>query len=71
MRNLNKVLIGTGLALVTGVSFAALPAAATTAFTDVQTAITDVLAAVWPVVAAVVVGFMTIKLVKKGIAKAA
>lgn len=71
MNKLNKVLAVVGLSLVSGASFAILPAAATTAFTDMQTAITDVLAAVWPVVAAVVVGFMTIKLVKKGIAKAA
>lgn len=45
---------------------AALPTEATTAFSSLSTAVTDILAAVWPVVAAVLVGFVTIKLFKRG-----
>lgn len=53
-------------ALVSTSVFAALPAEATSAFTSLSSAVTDILAAVWPVVAAVVVGFVTIKLFKRG-----
>jgi hypothetical protein len=45
---------------------AALPAAATTALTDIGTAVDDVEAGIWPVIAASLVVFGIIKLVKRG-----
>ncbi|WP_089138190.1 major coat protein [Vibrio rumoiensis] len=49
---------------------AELPAGAATAMAEVQTMVTDILAAVWPIVTALTVGFIGIKLFKKGANKA-
>lgn len=71
--NLRKKIGGLLVAMVAVVSapvYAALPAEAAQAFTDISTAVTDVLAAVWPIAAAVMAGFITLKLVKKGAGKA-
>ncbi len=62
--------LGVLLSMGAGVASAALPTEATTAFTDLGGAVTDTLAAVWPLAAAVMVGFVTLKLVKKGVNKA-
>jgi len=48
---------------------AALPTEATAAFTSLSTAVSDVVAAAWPIVGAVIVGFVTIKLVKRAAGK--
>lgn len=45
---------------------AALPTAATTALTDLQTDGLALIDAVWPVVAAITIGFVVIKLFKRG-----
>lgn len=58
--------IATGPAFIVSHAQAALPTEATAAFTGIGTAITDVLAAVWPLIAAVMIGFITIKLTKRG-----
>jgi len=47
-------------------AFAALPTEATAAFTSIGTMITDVIAATWVPVALVTVGFIGIKLFKRG-----
>ena len=49
---------------------AALPAEAQTALDSVQTLVTDILGAVWPIATALTVGFVGIKLFKKGANKA-
>lgn len=64
-----KLAIAGALSLVAGSAFAVLPAEATSAFTALDTAATDVLAAVWPIVGLVLAGFVTIKLVKRGVSK--
>lgn len=58
------------LAILTGVLFstiaaAALPEAATTAFTTLQTDGLALINAAWPVVGAIVVGFVLIKLFRR------
>jgi hypothetical protein len=70
IKKMSSLFVGVASLVVTGLAAAALPLAATTAFTDLGTAVTDVIDAVWPLVAAVLVGFMTIKLVKKGVSRA-
>ena len=57
-----------GLVMVQG-AYAALPAAAATALTDIGTGVDDVEAGVWPVIGAVLVAFTIIKLVKRGVSK--
>lgn len=54
------------MAMLSGLASAALPAEATAAFTALSSAVTDILALVWPVVSLVVVGFITVKLFKRG-----
>jgi hypothetical protein len=64
--------VGAGLALtfgLVGVAAAELPAAATTAITSIQTDGLAVIDAMWPVIAAIVVGFVIIKLFKRGASK--
>lgn len=56
-------------ALFCGVASAALPTEATAAFTTLSGAATDVLAAIWPIIGVVLAGFVTIKLVKRGVSK--
>ena len=64
-----KVLVGSVIAAPMS-AFAALPLAATTAITDAQTDSLALIDAVWPYVAAVAVGFVILKLFKRGINKA-
>ncbi|MCZ4294503.1 MULTISPECIES: major coat protein [Vibrio] len=65
----SKALLAVALMTVAGASSAALPAEAQTAMDSVNTFVTDILAAVWPIVAAATVGFVGIKLFKKGASK--
>jgi mannose/fructose/N-acetylgalactosamine-specific phosphotransferase system component IID len=64
-----KTRIITGMAvvgsMVSSVASAALPAAAGTAFTDLQTDGLALLDLAWPVVAAITIGFIAVKLFKK------
>jgi hypothetical protein len=69
MQNQKNILAGVALAIVSTLSMAALPAEATTAFTNISGAVTDVLAALWPIVAAVTAGFVMISLFKRGASK--
>lgn len=65
-KNRVRAAMAAGLALVGASAHAALPTAATEAFTDLSTAVTDVETAVWPVLGAVIVMFTIMKLVKRG-----
>ena len=58
------------LVLTAGTASAALPADAQTAIESVSTFVTDILAAIWPIATALTVGFVGIKLFKKGANKA-
>ena len=63
--------IFSGMLLTVGVNAqAALPTAATDAFTSISGNVTDVLAAIWPIAALSVGGFVLLKLFKKGASKA-
>lgn len=66
----SKIALGVSLALTAGVASAALPADAQAAIDSVATFVTDILAAVWPIATALTVGFVGIKLFKKGANKA-
>lgn len=66
----SKVAVGVALAMTAGVASAALPADAQTAIDSVATFVDDILAAVWPIVTVLTVGFVGIKLFKKGANKA-
>lgn len=59
-----------GLMLLAGVASAAMPTEATAAFTSISDTVTGVLGLVWPVVTTLTVGFVGIKLFKKGANKA-
>lgn len=61
-----KALLATALLLTAGTASAALPADAQAAIDAVSTFVTDILAAVWPIAATLTVGFVGIKLFKKG-----
>lgn len=65
----SKALLAVTLLTVAGAASAALPAEAQAAMDSVNTFVTDILAAVWPIVAAATVGFVGIKLFKKGASK--
>jgi hypothetical protein len=65
-----RVVIAGALLAGSVAAHAALPAAATTALTDLTGNVTDILAAIWPIVALSVGGFALIKLFKKGAARA-
>lgn len=62
--------LGAALVAVSGSSFAALPAEAQAAMDELGTFATDMVAAAWVIVPIVVVGFIGIKLFKKGANKA-
>lgn len=55
--------------LISGTASAALPAAATTALTDLATDVTSILDAIWPIVVLVTIGFVLMGLFKRGAAK--
>ncbi len=57
--------VGVVGSMVSGVASAALPAAAGTAFTDLQTDGLALVDLAWPVVAAITIAFIAIKLFKK------
>jgi hypothetical protein len=65
MRNVVALVTGLMVLMVAGEASAALPAAATTALTSLQTDGLALIDAAWPVIAAIVVGFIIIKLFKK------
>jgi hypothetical protein len=56
---------------VTGSAFAAVPAAATAAFTSIETDAAAMLDAGWPILLALTAGFVIMKLFKKVVNKAA
>lgn len=56
--------------LAAGSANAALPADAQAAVDSIATLATDILAAIWPIVVTLLVGFVGIKLTKKGVNKA-
>lgn len=66
----SKALLAISLLTTAGVASAALPADAQSAIDAVSTFVTDILAAVWPIATALTVGFVGIKLFKKGANKA-
>ncbi|WP_076588738.1 major coat protein [Vibrio ostreicida] len=66
----SKALLAVSLFTVAGVASAALPADAQAAMDSVSTFATDILAATWPIAITLTVGFIGIKLFKKGASKA-
>jgi hypothetical protein len=64
-RQLAQFSAGSGLVLAANASHAAVPAEATTAFTDLLADATSILALGWPVLAFIVTGFIMMKLFKK------
>ncbi|CAH8189071.1 conserved exported hypothetical protein [Vibrio aestuarianus] len=65
-----KAAIGVTALVAASAANAALPAEAQTAIDAVSAFVTDILAAVWPIATALTVGFVGIKLFKKGANKA-
>lgn len=65
-----KAAIGITVLVAASAANAALPAEAQTAIDSVSAFVTDILAAVWPIATALTVGFVGIKLFKKGANKA-
>ncbi|MCK9283973.1 MAG: hypothetical protein M0P39_06785 [Rhodocyclaceae bacterium] len=65
-----KQLVALCLMVVSAGAYAALPAAATTAFTDLSADVTAMLALVWGVVFIATGGWVSIRLFKKGANKA-
>lgn len=65
-----KTLAVASVALSATAANAALPPEAEAAFTALSTNVTDILAAVWPIAVSLTVGFVGIKLFKKGANKA-
>lgn len=67
-----KLLAGAGIVAASiGSAMAAVPAEVTTAFTSISDTATGILGLVWPIATAVTVGFVGLKLFKKGANKAA
>lgn len=56
--------------LLVGQAYAAVPTEVTTAFTSISDTATGILALVWPIATTLVVGFVGLKLFKKGANKA-
>lgn len=65
-----RVAAGSIALMVAGSASAALPADAQAAVDAIALFVTDLLTAIWPVATALLVGFIGIKLVKKGANKA-
>lgn len=65
MKKQNQVVVGTGLVLGTGVASAALPTAATTAFTTLQTDVLSLIDLAWPAAIAITVGFIILRMFKR------
>ena len=65
MKRFGAMMVGL-FALGLNVAHAALPTAATTALTDLQADGLALIDAVWPVVAAITIGFVVLKLFKRG-----
>jgi uncharacterized BrkB/YihY/UPF0761 family membrane protein len=70
MRKLHKVLPGVGLVAMATPAMAAIPADVTTAFTDLTTDAATFLTSVWGVLTIIVIGFLWMKLFRKGLNKA-
>lgn len=66
----SKALLAISLLVTAGAASAALPADAQAAIDSVKTFGDDILAAIWPIAATLTVGFVGIKLFKKGANKA-
>lgn len=64
----SKLLAGSAVvaSAVSGVVSAAIPVAASTAITDLQTDALGMIDLFWPVIGAITVGFILIKLFKRG-----
>ena len=65
-----RVVTGSIALMVAGSASAALPAEAQAAIDAISLFVTDLFSAVWPIATAIIVGFVGIKLVKKGANKA-
>ncbi|MDN3617025.1 major coat protein [Vibrio gallaecicus] len=65
-----RVAVGSIALMVAGSASAALPADAQAALDAIALFVTDLLTGVWPIATALLVGFIGIKLVKKGANKA-
>lgn len=70
MQHQRNFVLATSLLLAAAGAHAALPEAATAAFTVLSGNVTDVLAAIWPIVALSTGGFILVSLFKKGANKA-
>lgn len=70
-RKVLAIAAGAATAFVGSVAHAELPAAATTAFTTVQTDGLALIDLAWPVAVAITGGFILLGLFKKGVKKAA
>jgi hypothetical protein len=64
--NVARAAVSAGLMTVGFSAFAALPTAATAAMTQLEDDADALITAAWPVIAAVTVGFIIIKLFKRG-----
>lgn len=65
MKKQNQILVGTGLAVGSGVASAALPTAASTAFTTLQADVLDLIDLAWPAAIAITVGFIILRMFKR------
>lgn len=70
--NLRQKMVAAAAAplVLIGQAHAALPTEVTSAFTTISDTVTGILALVWPIATALTVGFVGLKLFKKGASKA-
>jgi len=70
MRKYLSMAAAASLAFVSGIASAAVPTEAATAVTDLITDAGTFIGSLWPLLVAVVVGFIFMKIFKKGVSRA-
>jgi uncharacterized membrane protein len=70
MRKYLSIAAGATLAFVSGIASAAVPTEASTAVTDLIADAATFIGSLWPLLVAVVVGFIFMKIFKKGVSRA-
>lgn len=69
-KQLRNTAVAVGTAVASAGAMAALPTEVTGAFSSISETVTGILALVWPIAVSLTVGFVGLKLFKKGAAKA-
>jgi len=70
MRKYLSIAVAAPLTFLSGLAYAAVPTEAATAVTDLITDAAAFIGSLWPLLVAVVVGFIFMKIFKKGVSRA-